>query len=311
MEAHAPADLRDALALTPVTERPGLYRGGLDHSWSFVLPSGGVLTSLALAAMRLELTRRGVSDLVPVAATATFCSAIAEGPLDIEVVVLRAGRTASQLRAHLRPRGQLAAPGDVGLEVTATFVLPRELEGVTDTDFIPFPKDVPPPEACETYDPAKSGVVPPNFYKNLIVQKALGDVWWSKTWAPGEARVARYYRYHIAPALPDGSLDPLALPPIADTMASAVHQAVGSKKPPMLFPSLDLTLHFVAPLAGRADHPDHPDLPDLPTQPILVDARATAIFSSSASASANVWQGKRLLMTATQTMTLRYFKPRA
>jgi hypothetical protein len=103
--------------------------------------------------------------------------------------------------------------------------------------------------------------------------------------------VARYYDY-LVPPLIDGALDVLALPPIADTMASAVHQGVGSKNPPMMFPSLDLTLHFVA--AGG-----------LTTEPILVDARGGAVFAGSATASANLWQGRRLVMVATQTMTLR------
>ena len=44
MSDHPPADLRDALALDPVMARPGLYRGELDRSWSFLYPSGGVLT---------------------------------------------------------------------------------------------------------------------------------------------------------------------------------------------------------------------------------------------------------------------------
>ncbi len=108
MEAHAPADLRHALALTPVLSRPGLYRGELDRSWSFIFPSGGVLMSLALAAMRMEIARLGHGDLVPAGATATFCSAIAEGALDVEVTVLRAGKTAlavARERAPARPAG--------------------------------------------------------------------------------------------------------------------------------------------------------------------------------------------------------------
>jgi len=297
METHVPADLRHALALTPVLSRPGLYRGELDRSWSFLYPSGGVLTSLALAAMRAELRHLGAASLEPAGATATFCSAIAEGALDVEVVVLRAGKTASQLRANVRPRGQAAAPGDVGLEVTATWVQPRAELGFAPRAFVSPPK-VPAPEACEVFDPTATRPEPPPFYRNLELRKALGDVWWTRSWRPGDGHVARYYRYLVPPMLEDGTLDPLALPPIADTMASAVHQALGSQSPPLLFPSLDLTVHFAAPRAGDA------------TQPILVDAHATALHEGTASGRAEVWQGAVLLATATQTMTLRTIRPR-
>lgn len=297
METPAPADLRHALALSPVLARPGLYRGELDRSWSFLYPSGGVLMSLALAAMRAELRHLGAGDLEPAGATATFCSAIAEGALDVEVVVLRAGKTASQLRANVRPRGQAAAPGDVGLEVTATWVLPRADLGFATRAFM-APPEVPGPEACPVYDPTLTGPTPPPFYRNLEVRKARGDVWWAKGWAPGDGHVARWYRYLVPPLLEDGTLDPLALPPIADTMASAVHQTLGSHNPPLLFPSLDLTVHFTAPRAGRGD------------SPILVDAHATALHEGTASGRAEVWQDGVLLATATQTMTLRVIKPR-
>lgn len=297
MESHAPADLRHALALTPVLSRPGLYRGELDRSWSFLYPSGGVLTSLALAAMRAELRHLGAGELEPAGATATFCSAIAEGALDVEVTVLRAGKTASQLRANVRPRGQAAAPGDVGLEVTATWVQPRADLGHLPRAFV-APPELPAPEACPVFDLESARPAPPPFYRNLEARKVLGEVWWAKSWPPGDGRVARYYRYLVAPTLADGTMDPLALPPIADTMASAVHQALGSQSPPLLFPSLDLTVHFTAPRAGDA------------TAPVLVDSHATALHEGTASARAEVWQGGVLLATATQTMTLRTARPR-
>lgn len=292
----APADLRHALALQPVLARPGLYRGELDRSWSFLLPSGGVLMSLGLAAMRMELARLGVSHWHPSAGTATFCSAIAEGALDVEVTVLRSGKTAAQLRANVRPRGLDAAPGDVGLEVTATFVEPRPDPTIADGPFV-APPDMP-FEAAEIYDSTHTGVTPPPFYRNLEVRRGLGDVWWTKTWPGGQSRVARWYRYLVPPALEDGRLDPLALPPIADTMASSVHQALGSRNPPILFPSLDLTVHFCAPVQGRAD------------EPMLVDAHATSIHAGTATARAEVWQAGMLLATATQSMTLRQVKAR-
>jgi acyl-CoA thioesterase len=180
--------------------------------------------------------------------------------------------------------------------VVATFALPRPDPTLSSRAFVE-PPALPLNEA-EHYDPKATRLPPPAFYRNFEVRKAKGDVWWSKAWAGGEPNVARWYRYLVPPALADGALDPLALPPIADTMASSVHQAIGSREPPLLFPSLDLTVHFTAPLSGRAD------------QPMLVDSHATALFEGVASARGEVWQGGTLLATATQTMTLRTFKPR-
>lgn len=286
-----PSDLRQALAVAPVNTRPGLYRATLDGAWSFLLPSGGVLMSVALAAMRQALGR---PELVPASATATFCSAVAEGPLEVEILVLRVGRTAAQLRAHVRSLSNEAAPGDVGLEVTATFVQPRDLVEAPSMTWLPYPDDLPEADTCPAYDEvgATSGMP---FYRNLVVRRAFGDVWWSKTWGPETPRVARYYDYRIPPFMADGWLDPLALPPIADTMAAAVHQGVGSKRPPLLFPSLDLTVHFVAPLS-------------LTQAPVLVDTHGGAVFAGTATASAHLWQDRRLVMVATQTMTLRTLK---
>lgn len=283
-----PADLLASIASTPVPARPNVYRAALDRSWSFIIPSGGVLTSVALGAMRQALGERG-ARLVPVAATATFCSAVAEGPLEVEVVTLRAGKTAHQLRAHVRPMA--GGPSDIGLEVTATFADPAGSTAGRETElFLPFPSDLPAPADCPSFAAAS----PPPFYRNLEVRKALGDVWWSSTWQGGEARTARWFRYLVPPSAADGALDVLGVAPIADTMASAIHQAMGPQVPGLLLPSLDLTLHFVSPIRSRADGF------------FLVHSVGHAIFAGQASARAEVWdEERRLVALATQTMTVR------
>ncbi len=292
-----PADLRATLALTPVLERPGCYRAQLTRAWSFLFPSGGVLMSLALQAMRDTLAQRrpaGLPTLVPVSATATFCSAIAEGPLDLEVQVLRSGRTATQLRAHIRPLGAAAAPGDVGVEVAAVFGAAEGPALAQPACYLPRPPIFPAPADCKAYDAVAQRVTPPPFYRNLEIRMVHGDVWWTADWPPGDPHTARYFRYLVPPAAADGTLDPLALPPIADTMASAVHQVLGRTNPPLIFPSLDLTVHFVNPIATPAD------------AFLLVDANAHALWPGVASASATVWDDAgRLLCFATQTMSVR------
>lgn len=286
-----PAALLTDIASTPVPARPGVYRAALDHAWSFLLPSGGVLMSVALGAMKQALGEHA-GPRVPIAATATFCSAVAEGPLEIEVVTLRAGRTAHQLRAHVRPLA--GGPNDIGLEVTATFADPTQsVIGPDTVTMARAPTDLPRPEDCAPY----SGRVPPPFYRNLDVRRAHGDVWWEKTWEPGDPRTARWFRYLVPPSDHGGALDALAVPPIADTMASAVHQALGPRTPPLILPSLDLTVHFVVPITSPADGW------------FLVDARGHAAFSGQASARAEVWDAAgRLVALATQTMTVRQVK---
>ncbi len=290
-----PADLLADIASTPVQARPGVYRAALDRSWSFILPSGGVLMSVALGAMKQALGAQGATR-VPIAATATFCSAVAEGPLEIEVVTLRAGKSAHQLRAHVRPMA--GGPNDTGLEVTATWADPTQSPvGPDVVQLEAAPTDLPRPDDCTPY----SNRTPPPFYDNLEVRKAHGDVWWTPDWSGGDARTARWFRYLVPPAASAGTtLDPLALPPIADTMASSVHQALGPRTPPLILPSLDLTVHFVVPIASRADGW------------FLVDSRGHAAFSGQASARASVWdEAGRLVALATQTMTIRTVKARS
>ncbi|MFO0745765.1 MAG: thioesterase family protein [Myxococcota bacterium] len=284
-----PADLLASIASTVVPARPHIYRAALDRSWSFVLPSGGVLMSVALGAMRQALGA-DAAHLVPIAANATFCSAVAEGPLEIDVVTLRAGKTAHQLRAHVRPMA--GGPSDIGLEVTATWADPRSSPiGPEVRTFAEYPSDLPSPADSAHYHAPS----PPPFYRNLEVRKAVGDVWWKPDWQLGEARTGRWFRYLVPPAAgSSGIIDALALPPIADTMASAVHQALGPQERGLILPSLDLTLHFVSPMASPADGW------------FLVHSRGHAVFSGQASARTEVWdEAGRLVALGTQTMTVR------
>ena len=124
-------------------------------------------------------------------------------------------------------------------------------------------------------------------------------------WAPGfvakhpelrpkdnePARFARWYRYHAPQTLEDGTLDPLAIPPIADTMPSAVANKVGPTGKPFHAPSLDLTVHF---------------LEQVKTEWILVAAYARRARAGYATAEAEIWsEDGRLCAYATQTMMLR------
>lgn len=257
-----PADLARDTAVHPLGG--GRYRAHLPSRWDFFAPSGGVLMTIALRAMQHE-----APSFRPMAATTTFVSAVPAGELTIEVVRLREGNVATQLRATLRH----ASSNDVGLEVTGTFVKDREGPEVHHRTL---------PADARAWDDAPP-LFPPgskaklSFFRQVEGRIAIGaPVFTSATFPPSEPRYARWFRYLVPQRTrdlrqdpqrdtlhdPDDDsrrdaardpedtsdlFDPLALPPLVDTMPAALVMALGSDHPPIFMPSLDLTVHFLAP----------------------------------------------------------------
>lgn len=261
----------------------GRYVAELDEAWSYVMPSGGVLMTVAMRAITHEL---GDANLRPLSATALFCSPVPAGPLEVRVEVLRLGRAAVQLRAAL---ASTSTPGP-GLEVTATYVRSRDGADVLGLS-VPstsLPEDC--PDAGNAPRIAAGHPARP-FFDNYDMRLASGAPLWERAgWPRGEARSAFWYRYRTSQLTEDGSLDPLALPPIADTMPDALANALG---PDARFyaPSLDLTVHFLE--ATRSEW-------------LLVDKSCERAHGGYATASANLWDDRgRLVARTTQTMMLR------
>ena len=229
------ADLAADTAVQPLAAGPGWYTAALPASWDFVTPSGGVLMSVALRAMRAEL---GDDTLRPISATTLFCSPVPAGPLEIRVEVLRRGNAAAQLRAAL---SSTSLPGP-GLEVSATFTRDRSGPAILDARFPGVPA---PAEAYDLHDGTAGN---PHdswpFFANFHLRLAAGDRWWEPGWQGGVARHARWFRYRV-PQRRDGLVDPFAIPPIADTMPSSVLQFLGPVAERPVAPSLDLTVHFL------------------------------------------------------------------
>lgn len=277
-----PADLALDTAVQPIPEAPGWYAAHLSDAWSWRLPAGGVLMTVGLRAIQAAI---GDPGFKPVSATAIFCNAVPAGPLEIKVEILRRGNAAVQARAALR------APPSRGpdLEVSATFA--RERQGVDLLDAAP-PAVPPPGEAPAFLEPGPHktrGRYP--FLENFEGRIAQGHRWWERSWSPGPARFARWMRYLVPQTLADGSLDPLAIPPIADTMPPAIQQKLGPEGPSFHAPSLDLTVHFLDPT---------------PSAWLLVSAWARRARVGYATAEAEIWgEDGRLAAYATQTMMLR------
>jgi acyl-CoA thioesterase len=270
-------------AVQPLAAAPGWYTAELPPSWNFRTPSGGVLMATALRAMRAELAD---PDYPLISATTVFCSAVPDGPVEIRVEVLRKGGAAAQLRAAL---SSTSLPGP-GLEVSATFARRRSGFDVRGAE---FPADVPMPEHAE----ALGEDVPGNphtyfpFFLNFECRHGAGARWWRPGWSAGPASHARWFRYLDAPRLADGSLDPLALPPIADTMPPALINAIGPSEQRMYAPSLDLTVHFIQPTTSEW---------------LLARSHARRAWDGYATAEIELWSGERELVAfGTQTMMLR------
>ena len=279
-----PADLA---ADTAVERRgPGRFACTLPRHWDFLLPSGGVLTTIGLRAIAAELGLQpglaGLDDGTrPVSATATFCSPLAAGPLTIEVTVLRRGSLATQARAAVS-----AAGGELGLELLATFG--RERPGVEAS--LTGAPEVSPPEQLPTIDPADQSFVPP-LIRNFDHRRAIGSAWWQPhTWTRGD-RSGYWYRYLRPQRLPDGRLDPLALPPLIDTMAPSMSTMIGPQALSFLAPSLDLTIHF---------------LRDTASEWLLTHAHCRGLRGGYATADIEIWDlDGHLVAFGAQMMLLR------
>lgn len=88
----------------PHRDGAGRYGAVVSDQWNApLLPHGGVVTALALQAMAAELGPAG-EPLRSV--TTVFAAQVPPGPVDIDVTVLRRGRTMSQATATVRSVGE-------------------------------------------------------------------------------------------------------------------------------------------------------------------------------------------------------------
>jgi acyl-CoA thioesterase len=225
----------DGTAVTRVS--PDHYTGHIDDRWNLrPLPQGGIVTAIAARAMADRLDH---PDQTLRVLHTTFAAQVAHGPVEVDVEVLREGRSMSHLRAEVRNEG--AARGHL---TTGIFGAPRR--GYDFTDLEP-PESVPPPDDCPSFrDPPPAGVTtfpPMPFWDQMVEGRvALGHAPW-EDYEPGRAERAMWYRFDAPPFLDDGTIDPFALPVLVDTMPGAVGDKVGPGN--WFAPSIDLTVHLL------------------------------------------------------------------
>jgi acyl-CoA thioesterase len=221
----------------------GHHTAEIDEAWNLrPLPQGGVVTVLALRAMATEL-----ADPAQRLRTlhTSFVTQVASGPVEIDVELLRKGRSMSHLRAEVRNEG--AARGHV-----TTGIFGASRAGFDFTDLEP-PPSVPHPDACPSFrDPPPPGVEsfpPMPFWDRIVEGRAvMGHAPWDD-YEPGRAERAFWYRFDDTPYLDgdDGSrtIDPFSLVVLADTMPGAASERLGPQERNWFAPSVDLTVHLL------------------------------------------------------------------
>jgi acyl-CoA thioesterase len=222
---------------------PGRYTTTIGERWQLaIVPQGGIVAAIAARAMALELGRdeQSLRSL-----SAVFAGRVACGPVEIDVAVLRAGRSMSQVTATVRNPGSGA-----GLTAIAVFGLPRRGGAFTD---LAFP-EVEPPDALRGYrDPVPDGIDfefdddPRPFWESIVdCRPASGRPPW-EPFEDGPAEIVYWYRLDDPPVLDDGTLEPLAAIVLCDTMPGAVGQKLGPSLGNWFGPSADFTIHLLGP----------------------------------------------------------------
>jgi hypothetical protein len=114
-------------------------------------------------------------------------------------------------------------------------------------------------------------------------------------WGPddteGPAHVGYWYRYERPQVLTNGALDPLAIPPLADSMPPALVRKLGPRAPRYLMPSLDLTVYFLGAVT---------------TEWVMVESFVERARDGYAVGSANLWaEDGSLIARASQATLVR------
>ena len=192
-------------------------------------------TAVALRAMAAALD---APDQALRTVTNVFAAPVRSGPVEVDVTILRRGRTLSQLTATMRNPG--AAAGHTSV---AVFGGPRP--GFEFTDRV-LP-DVPAPDDCPSFrDPLPEGVEIRGSVPLLGARGRHGPrsaIRRGRTTSPRRPARAYWMRFDDPPILEDGTFDPFALVTLCDTQPGAVGERMGSNVPMWLPPSVDLTVH--------------------------------------------------------------------
>ena len=231
----------DLAADTAVTTDGGRYYVTLPDHWDYLLPSGGVVMT---AALRVAETVLGDAQMRLASATTIFATPMHPGKLVADAFVIRRGKSATQIRVAMKHAEAPADDENVGIELLVTFLRDRKGPDVKGTAYPAHARAVADAEPVDD-DRSNNPHARFRFYHQLECRIADGEKFWTSDFAAGPARYARWFRYRVPQRDAQGRLDRLALPPLIDTMPTALHRAIGPGGYRFYAPSLDLTTYVV------------------------------------------------------------------
>jgi acyl-CoA thioesterase len=266
----------------------GRFTTTISDAWQLAIaPQGGVVAAIAVRAMERAL---GQPEQTLRTLTALFAGVVRGGSVEVDVRVLRRGRSMSQLTATVRN-----PDADAGLTAIAAFGAPRRGYEFTE---LAMPDVAPPDELRGFRDPLPEGIDfafdgdPFPFWERVIeCRPAIGRPPW-EPFEDGPAEVANWYRLDHPPLAADGHLDVAGAIVMADTMPGPVGQKLGPGER-WFAPSVDFTFHVL----GRA----HPGW-------VLAHQRARHAGDGYASVESALWdpEGPTLVAYATQLMLFTF-----
>jgi acyl-CoA thioesterase len=228
-------------AVTPDPAAPGRYRAHVPKTWSAPnVPWGGI--SLAVAARAMQDAVPGHMPIRSV--SCVFASPVEAGDVDIDVTLLRSGRTIAQVLATTRTPGR-----DAGLTAIGVFGAPRpgfEFTDVTAPEFpavelLPSFRDPIPDDIEFEFDRDPF----PLWVNHLEGRPVAGHPPWEH-YLPTDSERMTYQRFDETPRFVDGTVDPLALVALCDMMPGAVAERLGLPiEHDWYGPSADITVHVV------------------------------------------------------------------
>lgn len=277
---------------------PRRFTLSISPAWNVFYTFGGVTMAVALRAAERALER---DDLHPLSAHAVYCAPVGEGPVEIDVDVVRNGRTAANVCADVRQQGHAGTD----LRLLATFG--RLHDTHVAYQGIDFPAGVLDPEECPTrpepgdLSEASAPFPPINFHQQTEWRPALAGFSWDEGWGSGDERVATFaswFRLLKEARLADGTIDPVSYCLPADMVGPAIGRKMGpmsDDNPPFLILSLDINLQFF----GRTD-----------SSWILQNVVSQWAGDGYGYGTTELWdENRRLVAFATQRARLRPFTP--
>ncbi len=267
----------------------GRFTTTISEAWQLAIaPQGGVVAAIAARGMERAL---GQPEQTLRTLTVLFAGLVRGGPVEVDVHILRRGRSMSQLTATVRN-----PDADAGLTAVAAFGAPRRGYEFTE---LAMP-DVAGPDALRGFrDPLPDGVDfefdgdPWPFWERVVeCRPAIGRPPW-EPFEEGPAEVVNWYRLDHPPLTAGDHLDVAGLIVMADTMPGPVGQKLGPQAERWFAPSVDFTFHVLG--SARPGW-------------VLAHQRARHAGDGYASVESAIWdpQGPTLVAYATQLMLFTF-----